>query len=311
MPFLTIFSAPKPFTDPHIATIQRNAIRSWLHLGDQVEVLLVGDEPGLGQEAAELGVRQLPQVLRNEQGTPLVSSLFDLARQASQATLLAYLNADILAMPDMVTAAQQVANKLERFLVVGQRWDLDVLQDLDFSPGWPERLRLEVQGRGALHRPAGSDYFIFPKALYADMPDFAIGRAGWDNWTIYHARRSGWAVVDATASVMIVHQNHDYSHLPGGKAHYNLDESQKNMDIGGGIAHMYTVLEANRYLVSGNIRPVPLTLPRLLRQVELRLAGEEGEPQGFRRTLWRRVRRFRRRVVRLSLEQTLPAGSEG
>jgi len=311
MPFLTIFSAPKPFTDPHVAIIQRNAIRSWLHLGDEVEVLLVGDEPGLSQVATELGVRQLPQVQRNEQGTPLVSSIFDLARQASQSPLLAYLNADILAMPDLVSAAQQVAEHEDRFLIIGQRWDLDVRQELDFDHGWPERLRLDVQKSGALHRPAGSDYFIFPKALYTEMPGFAIGRAGWDNWTIYHARRSEWAVVDATASVMIVHQSHDYSHLPGGKAHYNLDESQKNMDIGGGIAHMYTVLEANRCLVNGSVRPVPLTLPRLLRQVELRLAGDSGKPQGIRRTLWRRVRRLRRKVVRLSLEQTLPAGSEG
>ena len=30
---LTIFSAPKAFRDAHIATIQRNAIRSWQALG--------------------------------------------------------------------------------------------------------------------------------------------------------------------------------------------------------------------------------------------------------------------------------------
>ena len=30
---ITIFTAPKPFTDPHIDLIQRNAIRSWRDLG--------------------------------------------------------------------------------------------------------------------------------------------------------------------------------------------------------------------------------------------------------------------------------------
>jgi hypothetical protein len=29
MPLITLFSAPKPFTDPHIALIQRNALHSW------------------------------------------------------------------------------------------------------------------------------------------------------------------------------------------------------------------------------------------------------------------------------------------
>ena len=42
MPFLTIFTAPKPFTDPRIDIIQRNAIRSWLSLGEDVGVILVG-----------------------------------------------------------------------------------------------------------------------------------------------------------------------------------------------------------------------------------------------------------------------------
>ncbi|MGQ9834042.1 MAG: glycosyl transferase family 2, partial [Candidatus Villigracilaceae bacterium] len=73
MPLLTLFSAPKPFTDPHIAVIQRNAIQSWLRLPD-VEVILLGDEAGLAQVAAEFGVKHLPEVACNPSGTPLISS---------------------------------------------------------------------------------------------------------------------------------------------------------------------------------------------------------------------------------------------
>ncbi|MFN2215709.1 MAG: glycosyl transferase family 2, partial [Anaerolineales bacterium] len=68
MKSLTIFSAPKPFTDPHIATIQRNAIHSWCMLGDQVEVILVGDEEGMAETARELGVKHLSGVACNDQG---------------------------------------------------------------------------------------------------------------------------------------------------------------------------------------------------------------------------------------------------
>jgi len=53
MPLITLFSAPKPYTDPHIATIQRNAIKSWTLLSD-VEVLLIGDEKGVAEVADEL-----------------------------------------------------------------------------------------------------------------------------------------------------------------------------------------------------------------------------------------------------------------
>jgi len=57
MAYLTIFSAPKPFSDPHIATIQRNAIRSWRELGAEVDVILVGEEPGLAEAAREHGLQ--------------------------------------------------------------------------------------------------------------------------------------------------------------------------------------------------------------------------------------------------------------
>ena len=58
MPLLTLFSAPKPFTDPHIATIQRNAIKSWTLLPD-AEVILLGEETGLAETANEMGVKHL------------------------------------------------------------------------------------------------------------------------------------------------------------------------------------------------------------------------------------------------------------
>ncbi|MEN6300123.1 MAG: glycosyl transferase family 2, partial [Anaerolineaceae bacterium] len=96
MPSLTLFTAPKPFTDPHIAMIQRNALHSWKQLGEEAEILLVGDETGMAEIAAELQLKHNPQVKCNSQGTPLVSSIFELARRYSESPLLAYLNADIL-----------------------------------------------------------------------------------------------------------------------------------------------------------------------------------------------------------------------
>lgn len=292
---LTLFTAPKPFTDPHIATIQRNAIRSWLNLGAEVQVLLVGAEPGMEEAAAALGVQHLPDVRRNRWGTPLVSSIFDLARKNSEAPLLAYLNADIIVVPEFVKAVHQVSSQRKEFLIIGRRWDLEVRRELDFSDGWPDRLRAEVLARGRMHAPAGSDYFVFPRHLYTDMPDFAIGRAGWDNWAIFKARQSGWDVIDATPSLLVIHQDHDYSHLPGGRAHYDLEESQLNAAMAGGSASMYTVLDTNKVLLADKIRSPAPSLPRLLRRAELLLM--DGERQGLRYFLFRRVKRLRRRIT--------------
>jgi len=107
MSFLTLFSAPKPFTDPHIAVIQHNAIKSWTLLSD-VEVLLIGDEQGVAEAAKELGVKHLPDVQCSDNGTPLISSMFQLARENSHSDLLCIINTDIILMPDFVEAAYTI-----------------------------------------------------------------------------------------------------------------------------------------------------------------------------------------------------------
>jgi hypothetical protein len=270
MPLLTIFSAPKPFTDPHIALIQRNAIHSWLHLGSDVEVILVGEEVGLAEAAQESGARHLPGVLRNNQGTPLVSSMFDLVRRNSNSPLLACVNADILLRTDFLRAAQAVANQARDFLVVGQRWDLDVTSPLDFTPDWEQRLLQMARQHGSLHPRMGSDYFIFPRGCFSDIPDFAIGRAGWDNWMIFKTRWEHWLTIDASGSVEVVHQNHDYNHLPGGQIHYRLPESEHNYRLAGGrFAKRFTLLDANRRLVNGKLVKFPLSRERLQRGFEI------------------------------------------
>lgn len=266
---LTIFTAPKPFTNPHIALIQQNAIRSWVALGPQVEVIVLGEEDGLADFAAECGVLHLPQVKRNSSGTPLVSDMFSLARKHSNSPLLACVNADILLMPDFVQGALAVASQAKRFLAVGQRWDLDVREPLDFSAGWPERLSDRAVTDGRLHRASGSDYFVFPRDCFEDMPAFAIGRAGWDNWMIYAGRKNGWPVVDATPSIMIIHQNHDYSHLPGGQPHYRLPETYENVRLAGGKRAIFELRDVNRRLVDGRLKRMPFSWRRLLREVEI------------------------------------------
>jgi len=269
MTLLTIFSAPKPFVDPHITIIQRNAIASWCRLGVDVDVILVGDEPGLAETAREFGVRHLAPVDRNKQGTPLVSSIFALARNDSTSHLLAYVNADILLLPDFLTAAHSMMELKKDFLLVTQRWDLDVQESLDFSQGWTERLEQRLRVAGSLHAPAGSDAFVFPRNCFETIPDFAIGRAGWDNWMIYQALRQGWLTVDGTKSITIIHQQHDYAHLPGGQAHHHLPETDENIRLAGGREiTRFSLLDTDNRLVNGRLLSRPWNLETLRRAVE-------------------------------------------
>ncbi len=295
MAYLTIFTAPKPFTDSHIGCIQRNAIMSWVALGPEVQVILIGDEPGMEEAAGETGAVHLRHVERNEHGTPLVSSVFTLARGYDQAPFLAYVNSDILLFDDFLEATRAAAASDRPFVIVGQRWDLDVEEALDLMPGWQARLRNDARSTGHLHPAGGSDYFAFPRECYADVPPFAIGRAGWDNWMIYHARKQGWRVIDATSSVLIVHQSHDYGHLPGGLPHYRLPESERNVELAGGRRVIFSLQDATHQLVDGRVRPRPLGWAGLVRGVEtfpILTLGSPGLAQ-FIYSLVHPVRAFR------------------
>jgi hypothetical protein len=293
-PFLTIFTSIKPFSDPRVNNIQRNALQSWAELGDEVDVLVVGNEAGTPEAVADLGVRHFPQIERNAAGIPLVNSIFNFGRAGSVSPVLAYSNADIIFCSDFLSAVRQVAAFSRDFLIVGRRWNLDVEQRLDFTPGWEEELRAAVRERGVLFTPTAIDYFVFPRHLYTDVPALTVGRAAWDNWMIYHARRQGWAVIDVTPAVMAVHQNHDYTHLPQGKSHHKMDESFTNVDLAGGHKHIYNILDANYRLIEGKIRPQPVDLLYTLRRIERIFLTDHRK--GWR---WRLVVELRRAQLRL------------
>ena len=295
MPLITIFSAPKPFTDPHIANIQRNAIASWTKL-PEVEIILLGDENGLADVAHQLGVQHIEKVSRSPSGAPLMDRMFALAREYGTGQLLCIINADIILFPDFVETAKQAASQSENFVLLGQRWDLDVTTQLDFSNDWADQLRAIAHSQGHLHRPAGSDYFLFPAACYTDIPTFTIGRSGWDNWMIYKARKEGWPVIDATSSVMIIHQNHDYSHLPGGKPHYDHPETDENVRLAGGRAvTRFTLLDANYCIENGKIVPQKMNRERLWRRIEAWPLIALGSTR-LSNLLWR-IKRFAHRVL--------------
>ncbi len=277
MSLITLFSAPKGFGDPATAVSQHNAIQSWKQLED-ADVLLLGDEPGLADAARDMGVRHVREVRRNPNGVPLVSSMLGLARETSTSGLLCIINADIILMPDFLEAIRQLAAMRaaarlpEHFMFLSRRWDMAIPTAIEFVDGWDRRLRTQVSERGSLHRPTGSDFFVFPRECYADVPDFAIGRAGWDNWMICKARKEGWPVIDGTPSIMIVHQSHDYRHLPGGRPHYDHPDTAVNTRLAGGqAATRYTILDATHQLVGNQLRRPALDSARIVRGLEVTL----------------------------------------
>ncbi len=253
-PAISLFSSPKPFRG-HSKITQRNALRSWLSLDPKPEVLLLGDEEGMADVAREFQVRHLPSVARNEFGTPLISSIFGEAEKAATFDFMCFVNADILLLSDFVTAVSRALQEEPRSLLVGRRCNIDVKEEIEFIPDWEKRLRARVACEGKLHPHFAVDYFVFPKGVWGEIPPFAIGRPAWDNWIIYRARSVGLPVVDLTEAVTVVHQNHDYSHHPEGwKGAMRGEESKRNIELAGEVAHVHSLLDANYRLTAAGLK---------------------------------------------------------
>ncbi|HOJ63235.1 MAG TPA: hypothetical protein PLE45_02335 [Spirochaetota bacterium] len=208
---ITIFTIPKPFIDPHIKIIQTNAIKSWLLLKPTPEIILYGDDQGVGEIADELKIRHISNVKKNQFGTPLLNDIFEKTQEIANNEIICYVNCDIIFFQDVIETIK-IAKNLKKYLLLGQRWDYDQKEFLDFSNDWQKQLKERVIKNGSLHPPFGSDYFIFKKGLLKNMPEFAVGRLGWDNWFIEYFIKNRIKVINCTDSIFIIHQNHDYSH---------------------------------------------------------------------------------------------------
>ena len=253
---LTIFTVPKPFCG-RVGDIQANAIESWLALRHDVQVVLVGDEEGVEQSARVAGADHVGGLARNARGTPRLDSAFERAATVARWPLWCYVNADILLLDDFVPAIERTKSAFSDFLLIGECRDLDVAAGTPLDdPAVRAQLHQSALDRGRLRGYAALDYFVFRQGLFDPVPPFLIGRACFDNWLVWRAHDLNRPVVDATRSVVAVHQSHDYSHVRGGLDEaYCGPEARYNEHLAGGREHIYSLHDATHRLHSTG-RPV-------------------------------------------------------
>ncbi len=214
---ITLFALPRGF-EGDAAEHQRNALASWARLGPEVEILLIGSDAGIAEAAGQARVRHESDVAMNDFGTPLLDSAFAIARDASERRILAYVNADIILRDDFVRTIRRI--RFDSFLCAGRRRDAE----------------------GELGPPDAIDYFVFDRAgPLTELPPFAVGRPGWDNWLIHRARSLGIPVIDATWTITAIHPPHSHEHVPERTGHLWLGpEANANFALMKGIERFQT-----------------------------------------------------------------------
>jgi hypothetical protein len=252
----TIFSTLKPFRNPHIAAIQRNALISWTLLHPRPEIIIFGNEEGSEEICRELGLTQVPHVERNEFGTPLVKDIFGKGQKLAKNDILCYVNADIILTSSFNSALKHIQEWKRDFLVVGQRWDADIRQCLNFAdPGWEGNLRKLVAQTNILREHCWIDYFIFKRGVYDGMPAFALGRSAWDNWLVWNALKRGASLIDGTEAIFAVHQRHNYSHIKfWDNARLQNPEMLRNLKLMGDWSKSCTIAHSRYVMTDSGIR---------------------------------------------------------
>lgn len=269
---LTIVASPKPFQGVNV-TIQRNAIGSWLQLPIELEVLLFVDRDT--EVPAALGsdgrVQVVPLRRTSPSGAPLLSELIARAEEEAEGELLALVNSDIILLADFTAAIETIrAGDISDwgFVLAGRRHDLNLTEPIDFGdPRWGPRLVDRLVSEGSLAPPPGlTDYLVFRRGVWQDIPPLVYGRAFWDAWLIYAARRRAMPVIDGTSAIRAIHQAHA-SHVGSVERLRVWDRDLRRNGELAGVAWSYTLYDATHRMERNTILPCT-SLRRVLRRME-------------------------------------------
>jgi GT2 family glycosyltransferase len=252
---LTIASVPKPFTGT-TAVQQRNAIQSWSKLPCRANLILMGGEKGVGDIAREVGARCIDEIDRNEFGTPLLSSIYHRLHENQQSSILCFVNADIILLPNIVNGIVEAQKRFDQFLMIARRRNIELNEPIRFEDGWDESLRNRVLKEGELFTHFGIDIFVFTSNLFKRVPPFAIGRSYWDNWLVSEARRLQAPVIDATKDWCVVHQNHEYTNFSSMDDIRRSPQGKRNFYLSGdSLIRVAGTFDATHLLAGNEITP--------------------------------------------------------
>jgi hypothetical protein len=237
--------------DPHISAIQTNAILSWTLLTPKPEIWLLGDEQGVDNIASDLSLHHYPRIRTTSEGTPLVNDILEKSQHLTTSPVVLYVNSDIIFPDNSIGAVLEKLVPTSTFLLSGARIDLEIQDVLRLDEAERRHLKARARAEGEL-MPFGVDYMAFSVGLFRDVPPFALGRPGYDNWMLWEARRRNAHLIDATRAVIAIHQNH---RPPGEWAKISSsEEAIANIRLAGKWRTSFTLGDASHYVEDGKLK---------------------------------------------------------
>ena len=228
---ITFFTIPRPFNELY-GELQDRAIKSWLKISSNI--ILCGDEAGVGEYAIENNLTHIPNILHTTgKKTGFLHYYWgDICKKSSivcKTEYLARINTDCILLGDIDKCISS-CEKLGDFMLVSQRHDSSML---------------------VLHPPCGIDLHVAKKEAFNNVPQFLVGFGGEDNWLAkqYYKKKT---LVDITDSIYLLHQDHHKEFIRS----YDCDtdyEYRYNqnlfMSLGGGVNVDNSQYTLNNYIL--------------------------------------------------------------
>jgi hypothetical protein len=205
--FVTI---PRSFKEPYLIS-QLNTLNAIKKYNSNAEIILYSDDPGV-YEFAKSNDCIAPKVVEKSEGLPLVNCALKFSRDLYPDSYLCFINSDIMVMDDLIPIITYVKNTKSRdsFVLTSYRREANidvVLSDNDMN-------ELKSDSELIKGRHYALDIFILHANLIQkiDMPNYKVGRVGWDSWVAGKVRKLNLSFVDISKIVRIIHQDHPQVH---------------------------------------------------------------------------------------------------
>ena len=206
---LVLFTSFK--NEPRRRVIQENTLRNWASFRPFVQPVLFDShsDKRLLDMALSLGWHILPTA-ESHQGLPYLKQLFKAVAAKYKSTFYGFSNGDILyeyGMIDTLVAVRDALRELKQALVIGRRTNVSIGNSTRLFD--PRRVTSAARQNGTLFQHDAEDYFFIAHNdfIWEQVPDIVIGRPGYDNFLVAKAWRAGVPVIDATNTLVALHQS--------------------------------------------------------------------------------------------------------
>jgi hypothetical protein len=214
---ITFIMAFKPFDITYLP-IQRSALFSYKANG--IPVIAADTEGDAGKYCTRFPNVTLLKNIRTARDigfknrAPLLNNLLTEALKAIQTPLVGLINSDIILPMDFKNSLQKMMIKTgQQGFIAFTRYDLTLEEEIKTVR---DLRKLFARESTVYDEATSSDLFISSyenfKKIAEEIPEFILGRYGWDNWIHLFAEVT-FKCFNGTKTLKTLHCRHDHSHI--------------------------------------------------------------------------------------------------